>query len=113
MFRFSVTTMALLGVLALSATVWAADSGGRKSLAEEAKGRMANEDYRDILGRPGNGPNVGEMAPDFNLMPLKFYEFGIDEQEITKENAGDLYKPVRLSDFRGHKPVVLIFGSYT
>ena len=112
MFRFSIA-MTLLTMLVIGASVWAEDSGGRKSMAESAKGRMADEDYKDILGRPGNGPKVGEMAPDFNLMPLKFYEFGIDEQLITRENAGDLYKPVRLSDFRGHKPVVLIFGSYT
>ena len=112
MFRFRIA-MTLLGMLVFGAPVWAEDSGAPKSMAEAAKGRMANEDYRDILGRPGNGPKVGEMAPDFNLMPLKFYEFGIDEREITKENAGDLYKAVRLSDFRGHKPVVLIFGSYT
>ena len=66
-----------------------------------------------IKGDENNGPKVGEEAPDFSLQPLKFYEFGIDDAAITQENAGELYKPVRLSAFRDKKPVALIFGSYT
>lgn len=42
-----------------------------------------------------NVPKVGEMAPDFEL----------------SDNTGR--KSVRLSDFRGKKPVVLLFGSFT
>lgn len=68
---------------------------------------------KDISGRADNGPKAGVVAPDFSLTPLKFYEFGIDDTEITEENAGALYDSVTLSDFRGKKPVVLIFGSYT
>lgn len=45
---------------------------------------------------PRPGPAVGRLAPDF---------------EITR--LDDPSKTVRLSDFRGRKPVVLIFGSYT
>ena len=59
-----------------------------------------------------NSLPVGEMAPDFELMPLRFYDFAID-QGITKENARTLFEPVVLSSFRGNLPVVLIFGSYT
>ena len=55
---------------------------------------------------------VGEMAPDFELMPLRFYDFAID-RGITKDNARTLFEPVVLSSFRGNLPVVLIFGSYT
>ncbi len=40
-------------------------------------------------------PKVGEMAPDFEL----------------SDYTGS--KTVRLSDFRGEKPVVLLFGSFT
>ena len=40
-------------------------------------------------------PKVGDMAPDFEL------------GDETGENK------VRLSDFRGHKPVALVFGSFT
>ncbi len=40
-------------------------------------------------------PKAGDIAPDFEL------------RDVNGEN------PVRLSDFRGQKPVALIFGSYT
>ena len=82
-------------------------------LRESATTRMSDPDYNNIVGRGSNGPQVGEMAPDFELMPLKFYEFGLSDEDITVDNAGELYKPVKLSDFKGKKPVVLIFGSYT
>jgi hypothetical protein len=59
-----------------------------------------------------NPLTVGEEAPDFSLMPLKFYDFQID-RGITADNAGMLFEPVTLSDFEGNLPVVLIFGSYT
>ena len=39
--------------------------------------------------------NVGDEAPDFSL------------------ERYDKRSPVRLSDYRGNKPVVLVFGSYT
>lgn len=42
-----------------------------------------------------NAPNVGEMAPDF---------------ELTDVHGK---KTVRLSDFRDKRPVVLLFGSFT
>jgi len=42
-----------------------------------------------------NVPKIGEMAPDFEL----------------SDNTGN--KTVRLSDFRGKRPVVLLFGSFT
>ena len=40
-------------------------------------------------------PKAGDEAPDFEL------------RDVTEENS------VRLSDFRGEKPVALVFGSYT
>ena len=85
----------------------------RFTLRESAANRMSDPAYDNIVGRGGNGPQVGEMAPDFELMPLKFYEFGLSNEDITIDNAAELYKPVKLSDFKGTKPVVLIFGSYT
>ena len=42
-----------------------------------------------------SAPKAGDTAPDFEL------------GDVNGEN------PVRLSDFRGQKPVALIFGSYT
>ncbi len=53
---------------------------------------------------------VGEMAPEIQLRPLRFYDFKVDQREITRENAAELYDAVRLSDFRGVKPVALLFG---
>jgi hypothetical protein len=46
--------------------------------------------------REALAPNVGDPAPDFELPVL-----------------GDRSQTVRLSDFRGKRPVGLIFGSYT
>jgi peroxiredoxin len=43
---------------------------------------------------PGS-PKVGETAPDFEL------------SDVDGKN------PVRLSSFRGERPVALVFGSYT
>ncbi len=40
-------------------------------------------------------PRPGDLAPDFEL------------RDTNGEN------PVRLSDFRGKKPVALVFGSFT
>lgn len=104
----------LLGILLGWAAVAQEGSESKpKTLLEQMKGRQTSGKYDDIHGKAGNGPNEGEVAPDFELAPLKFYEFGIDETEITAETAGLLYDKVRLSDFAGKKPVALIFGSYT
>jgi peroxiredoxin len=40
-------------------------------------------------------PKAGDLAPDFEL------------RDVGGEN------PVRLSDFKGRRPVVLVFGSFT
>lgn len=42
-----------------------------------------------------NAPKPGDLAPDLQL------------RDVDGENL------VRLSDFRGKKPVALVFGSYT
>ena len=42
-----------------------------------------------------NAPKVGDQAPDF---------------ELTDTSGGNR---VRLSDFKGRKPVALVFGSFT
>ncbi len=48
-----------------------------------------------VPGRSKQSPQVGEPAPDFNLR--------------TKDGT----MQVQLSSFRGRRPVVIIFGSYT
>lgn len=47
------------------------------------------------IGSAFEGPSVGRMAPDFDLP--------------TQDGS----RHVRLSEYRGHKPVVLIFGNFT
>src|SRR5262249_23109070 len=62
-------------------------------------GSMNPERRADLMGfiaqRESHAPAVGTEAPDFELSRL-----GSDER-------------VRLSSFRNHKPVALIFGSFT
>lgn len=48
-----------------------------------------------VIARDDMGPTLGQKPPDFNLKLL-----GSDER-------------VRLSDYRGKRPVALVFGSYT
>jgi hypothetical protein len=51
--------------------------------------------FRGEIGSLREGPRLGEMAPDFRLQ------------------TQDGKRTIRLSDYRGKKPVVLIFGSFT
>lgn len=50
---------------------------------------------RGDLGSPNEGPDLNSPAPDFEL------------------KTQDDKQTMRLSDFRGSKPVVLVFGNYT
>jgi hypothetical protein len=95
--RISLVTT-LVCALALSAT---AQRGG--NMREQAMKRMSSAKYEEILGRRGNGPAPGTVAPDFALETIKDYEI----------KAGAKGEDIRLSDFKGDRPVVLIFGSYT
>lgn len=76
-------------------------SEGRLTARELLAGRHENlpaavrAALEAILVRDETGPNFGEAAPDFSLKRL-----GSEER-------------VRLSDFRGRRPVALAFGSYT
>lgn len=57
------------------------------------KDRAAATDWQRLYDP--QAPKVGDLAPDFEL-------YGISGEER-----------VRLSEFRQHKPVALIFGSFT
>ncbi|TET52895.1 MAG: redoxin domain-containing protein [Anaerolineales bacterium] len=57
------------------------------------RARREAKSEQDELDRAA--PKAGDMAPAF---------------ELRDADGAD---PVRLSDFRGKKPVALIFGSYT
>jgi hypothetical protein len=64
--------------------------GGGPSPAVMIFGLLTGE-----LGSMHEGPPVGARAPDFTL------------------HTQDGRREIRLSDFQGHKPVVLVFGSFT
>jgi hypothetical protein len=55
----------------------------------------AQPDRTNPNPRPAPAPRVGETAPDFKLQ--------------TKDGG----REVRLSSFKGQRPVVLVFGSFT
>ena len=50
---------------------------------------------RGEVGSPFPGPSLGQQAPDFTLP--------------REDGQGE----INLADFRGHRPVVLVFGSFT
>ena len=62
-------------------------------MAQTIKSREEANAWRDT--HEPDAPKVGELAPDFEL----------------KDVAGT--ESVRLSDFRGKRPVALVFGSFT
>ncbi len=83
--------------LVLGFTVWEQKDLVRASASITYKAYYWNE--KEVNGwqktHNPNVPKVGEMPPDF---------------ELTDVNG---VSSVRLSDFRGKKPVVLLFGSFT
>ena len=78
-----------------------ASSGGQMLAREmlEAAGDgltdVARQAMKAVVQRDEMGPNAGDVPPDFNLKLM-----GSEDR-------------VRLSSFKGQKPVALIFGSYT
>ena len=67
-------------------------------------------------GGPGRGPDdnsvqgtlqQGAVAPDFEIQTLAAGKATVDSDQKAAADT------VRLSSFRGDKPVLLIFGSYT
>jgi len=78
-----------------------ASSGGQMPAREmlEAVGDgltdVARQAMKAVVQRDEMGPHAGDVPPDFNLKLM-----GSEDR-------------VRLSSFKGQKPVALIFGSYT
>ena len=76
-------------------------SGGAKTRQQVMESLKSDcpEELRErldaVMRRERMGPHDGETPPDFNLKRM-----GTEER-------------VRLSSFKGKKPVALIFGSYT
>ena len=95
---------------AVISTAWALPSTAqeedkksqRESDREQKRARGEKQDRQERRGRnrkrkrrPDNAPKIGQLAPDFKLKSL-------DGKSTTT-----------LSDYRGKKPVILFFGSYT
>jgi hypothetical protein len=70
-------------------------SSGTSSGGEPSAAVFINAFLRGELGSFGSGPELGESAPDFEL------------------ETPDTSAKISLSSFRGKKPVVLVFGSFT
>lgn len=95
--------------------------GARRGRGERGPGVGRRGDSRG--GERGVAPKVGTVAPDFDLevlppatkdapLPLgKLPKAKSKKQAGTTKAAG--LKTIKLSSFKGKRPVALIFGSYT
>jgi hypothetical protein len=63
--------------------------------AQPGPDRKARRQFMEKMGHGEGRLKVGDMAADFNLKKMKSEE------------------RVRLSSFKGERPVALVFGSYT
>ena len=95
--QFARKVLVLFAVLVFGLTLWEGND-----LISLAKNIVVKAKYwrdKEVAGWQAehnpNVPKIGEMAPDFML----------------SDQTGE--KAVRLSAFRGKKPVVLVFGSFT
>lgn len=79
-----------------------------KSDVEQKRGRGDREKTRERGGerQKALAPSEGDQAPDFVLETLIPKKKG-------KTEKSDKTEKVRLSSFKGKKPVALVFGSYT
>ena len=85
--------MAILSLLIFASQTAEAQNQGQKKGVKRQRGRQFSKGRR--RKRPVDKLKVGDVAPDFTLKTL------------------DGKKTVKLSSFKGKKPVLLVFGSYT
>lgn len=83
--------------------------------ATEFQSSRGRGDRRRPGGRDGEAekpvaPKVGEKAPSFELLVLPKPVEPTDDKKTAKDGKPEF---VKLSSFKGKKPVALIFGSYT
>lgn len=90
------STVLVLSVLTFALMLWEGDDlvalGGRL-LSKARHYQQLEADWHETQEKIA--PNVGDLAPDFRLADPAATEF------------------VQLSDFRGQKPVLLLFGAHT
>ncbi len=106
------TGMASLIVLGAGSPGYGADAPGD---LEDGPGSRIGGFFRELVGylKRSDHVGVGDVAPDFELMPLRFYDFDLGQPDEQRNARADVYQGVRLSTFKDVKPVALIFGSYT
>jgi len=90
---------ALICLVALCALIAQAD---QQAQPQQTSPRVTNAGPNPLI-------KFGEYPPDFNLPILTF---GTDAAGV-KVGKIDPKKTIRLSDYRGKKPVCLIMSSYT
>jgi len=83
--------------------------------AADGPGTRIGGFFRELVGylKRSDQVGVGDVAPDFELVPLRFYDFDLGEPDEQRNAGADAYRGVRLSTFKDVTPVALIFGSYT
>lgn len=93
--RWKAVACAALGVAMSAGLALAQDkgSGDKKASEKESQDRAAR--IREMMSRDDGAPKIGEVAPTFKLKSLD----GKHEFDMAK--------------FKGKKPVLLFFGSYT
>jgi len=109
--RLVSAALTLCGLLACAGLPGCASSGAGAAQADDPPSRIGGF-VREAIGYLSRRDRVGvgDPAPDFELMPLRFYDFDLDGAESAPL---DPYRGVRLSSFAGKRPVALVFGSYT
>ena len=107
---FILLAIGVSALLVSSTTLDAQERGERRSRPGRGSFQRARGNQNSARGRlsavarrKAENAKLGVMAPEFEL-PL------LDE---NAEKAKGKHEKIRLSSFRGKKPVVLIFGSYT
>lgn len=96
----------LLTLVALASPFGALHAQGRARRDSNSKrGKLSS-----IARRGTEKAKTGILAPDF---ALPFLDESTAKPTFVSTDAESGSPRVRLSDFRGKRPVVLIFGSYT
>lgn len=87
---------------------------GAAAEADEVPSRIGGF-FREAASylRRSDQVDVGDLAPNFELVPLRFYDFDLGEPDAARNARAEGYAGVELAGFRGKRPVALVFGSYT
>lgn len=91
---------------ALAAVLVVSLASSRSDAAERGRGRRRRPAPKE--------PKVGDAAPDFTLAKLDTTDDAKSGSKPEPKTRGkDKKETVRLSSFKGKRPVVLVLSSYT